>query len=296
MYDPLILSVEQLPGDPVWLGAQPRPVIGWGEGPASNADVLVPDLEAAHALEERILSRPLTALTLVQVLRSTEVLPSAQGLDVESLAYSTLQAGPEFAAWQRDRQLDPEPAPDEGDPILLERDGPVVRATLNRPNWRNSITIEMRDALVDTLSVLEADRSIERLELKARGACFSVGGELREFGQLPDPAQAHWVRTVHSPARMLDSLRERITAYIHGACLGSGAELPAFAARVVAHPRTYFQLPELDIGLIPGAGGTVSMTRRIGRQRMAWMVLSGKRVKAKTALAWGLVDEVADWF
>ncbi len=62
---------------------------------------------------------------------------------------------------------------------------------------------------------------------------------------------------------------------------------------MIAHPKTYFQMPELELGLIPGAGGTVSMTRRIGRQRMAWMVLSGKRVKAKTALEWGLVDEIA---
>ncbi len=293
MYQTLILELQDVPEEPGWLGTQSQPVIAWGEGETPNADVIVDSRDAADALNERIMARPLTALVLVQVLRSTELLPSPQGLDMESLAYSTLQAGPEFAAWNRERTIEPHPEPDEGEAVLLNRQGDTLEATLNRPNLRNSITIEMRDALVDALSVLEADASLQRLDLKAAGACFSVGGELREFGQLPDPAQAHWVRTVQSPARMLDKLRDRITARIHGACLGSGAELPCFASRVIAHPKTYFQMPELELGLIPGAGGTVSMTRRIGRQRMAWMVLSGKRVKAKTALEWGLVDEIA---
>ncbi|HVT34396.1 MAG TPA: enoyl-CoA hydratase/isomerase family protein, partial [Nevskiaceae bacterium] len=76
------------------------------------------------------------------------------------------------------------------------------------------------------------------------------------------------------------------------ACIGSGAEFPAFAAHVTASEDAWFQLPELDFGLIPGAGGTVSIARRVGRQRTAWLVLSGKRIDAQRALDWGLVDRV----
>ena len=290
-----ILELGQLPGEPGWLGMQPCPVIAWGEGPASPAaDVVVPDLDTARALEQRIHTFPLTAMTLVQVLRSTELLPVAQALDMESLAYSTLQSGPEFAQWKQHREDAGEIAPQSGEPILLSREGSVVEAVLNRPATRNALTVEIRDALVELLQLLEADASIETLRISANGPCFSVGGELREFGSLPDPATAHWVRTVHSPARLLARLGSRVSCLVHGACIGSGIELPAFAANVVAHKKTFFQLPELQLGLIPGAGGTVSIAHRIGRQRTALMVLSGRRINSHTALEWGLVDELVD--
>jgi enoyl-CoA hydratase/carnithine racemase len=69
-------------------------------------------------------------------------------------------------------------------------------------------------------------------------------------------------------------------------------ELPAFAGRVAARRDAYFILPEVALGLVPGAGGTASVPRRIGRQRTAWLALSGERIDAPTALAWGLVDEL----
>ena len=75
--------------------------------------------------------------------------------------------------------------------------------------------------------------------------------------------------------------------------MGAGIELPSFAGRVVAEPSAWFKLPELAMGLIPGAGGTVSLPHRIGRRRTAYLALSGMRLDATTACAWGLVDEVA---
>lgn len=288
----LILPVSEVPDDIEWLSAQPGPVIAYGEGEIQGADVVVPDLEAAQVLEKRVHDWPISATTLVQVLRSTTLLPPQQALDLESLAYATLQAGPEFAAWLQQRGDAAIASADEGEAVLLSREGNVLEAVLNRASDRNPINVEMRDALVDALSVLEADESIVEFRLRGKGACFSIGGDLREFGTLPSPGFAHWVRTVQSPARLLATLGSRVTAYVHGACIGSGLELPAFAARVVAHRNTFFQMPELHLGLIPGAGGTLSITRRIGRQRLAWLVLSGRRINSRTALAWGLVDEV----
>jgi enoyl-CoA hydratase/carnithine racemase len=85
-----------------------------------------------------------------------------------------------------------------------------------------------------------------------------------------------------------------VVVELHGACIGAGIELPAFAGEVKAHGGTWFQLPELAMGLIPGAGGTVSLPRRIGRWRTAWMALSGSRLELDTALEWGLVDGRVD--
>ena len=80
---------------------------------------------------------------------------------------------------------------------------------------------------------------------------------------------------------------------VHGQVLGSGLEMAAFCGRIEAADDTVFGLPELSLGLIPGAGGTVSVTRRIGRWRTAYLVLSGHTIDPSVALAWGLVDAVS---
>jgi enoyl-CoA hydratase/carnithine racemase len=72
--------------------------------------------------------------------------------------------------------------------------------------------------------------------------------------------------------------------------------MAAFAKRVIAAENAFFQLPELEMGVIPGAGGCVSIPRRIGRQRAAFMAISGRRINARTALAWGLVDAIDPTF
>jgi enoyl-CoA hydratase/carnithine racemase len=90
----------------------------------------------------------------------------------------------------------------------------------------------------------------------------------------------------------MHQLRERVTVRVHGSCLGAGVELPAFARRVVALPGTTFRLPEVGMGLIPGAGGTVSLPRRIGAGRTLLLALSGVTLPAHDALRWGLIDDI----
>ena len=124
----------------------------------------------------------------------------------------------------------------------------------------------------------------------------SSGGDLAEFGTFDDPASAHLARTRFSPALVLDEITARLgaacQAVVHGQVLGSGLEMAAFCGHVTCHPDATLGLPELALGLIPGAGGTVSITRRIGRWRTAYLVLSGATIDAATALNWGLVDAV----
>jgi hypothetical protein len=235
---------------------------------------------------------PLASLVLAQLLRKSLSRDVAEGLVAESLAYSTLQAGPEFAAWRAGRR-ERKPRSGAEPAVLARREGDELRLVLNRPEKRNAFSAEMRDALCEALALVIQDESVRRVVLTGAGPSFCSGGDLDEFGTLPDPATAHAIRATRNAAALLARVAARVEARVHGACVGAGAELPAFCARVVAEPGAFFQLPEVALGLVPGAGGTVSLPRRIGRQRTAWLALTGRRLPAEEALALGLVDEIA---
>jgi enoyl-CoA hydratase/carnithine racemase len=271
--------------------AAPSPA---GSRLASAFDVLVEreaDLAPVRASAERC---PLAAATLVQLLRHGRTLDLHERLVAESLAYSTLQAGPEFAAWRAARGGAPRREEGEGPAVRARREGARLRLTLHRPRKHNAFSAEMRDALAEGLVLALADDSIEEVVLDGEGPSFCGGGDLDEFGSFPDPATAHAVRSARSPARLLSLCAGRARAEVHGACIGAGCELPAFCRRVCARADAFFQLPEVGMGLVPGAGGTASLPSRIGRQRTAWLALSGSRIDAATALRWGLVDEIAE--
>jgi enoyl-CoA hydratase/carnithine racemase len=236
---------------------------------------------------------PDAAVTLAQVLRLGDRLGVHDALCVESLAYSTLQSGPAFAAWLASRPAPPEREVASGPGLVAERRDDVLRLTLNRPHVRNAVSAELRAALCEALAVACADPSVRTVELRGAGPSFCSGGDLDEFGTLPDPLTAHLARTSRSPARLLAAVAERTVAYVHGACAGAGIELAAFARRVVADPGAVFSLPELGLGLVPGAGGTVSIPRRVGRHRTMWLAMVGDALDAATARRWGLVDELA---
>ncbi|MFT4047798.1 MAG: enoyl-CoA hydratase/isomerase family protein [Solimonas sp.] len=295
----LLLALDEAAPPPpavaAWLRDVPAPVIGVGreDAPwAGHCDAVVDSPAAVAPLLEHIRRAPIAAMTLVQLLRLIERLPLADALVAESLAYASLQNGSEFQAWRRTRGV-MAPAPAERGPaVLVERDGDALILQLNRPANRNAMTVEMRDALCEALQLAVADPAVARVRLVGRGKCFSTGGDLREFGTAPDPATAHFVRSLALPGRWLSAAGPRGEAMVHGACIGSGIEFPAFATRLVATPDAWFQLPELRYGLIPGAGGCVSVSRRIGRRRTAWLVLSGRRVGATEAHLWGLIDAV----
>ena len=120
-----------------------------------------------------------------------------------------------------------------------------------------------------------------------------AGGDLDEFGEATDAGLAHASRVTRSAGALIHQLRDRIEVHLHGACaLGRASSYRAFAGHIKAREDAFFQLPEVSFGLVPGAGGTVSMLPRIGRHRLAFMALTGARVDAETACAWGLVDEI----
>ncbi len=252
--------------------------------------VQVADVEVAAAeLLEACSRQPEAGRLLLQVLRITGVLAGSQGLWAESMAFSTLLGGDGFRAWRRSvpvRRRAP-----SVDAVRVDRRDQVVRVVLDRPRYRNALDASARAALSAALDVAVADRQLA-VELSATGPDFCAGGDLDEFGSATDLAAAHRLRLEHGPAPRMHAVGERTSVFVHGSCIGAGVELAAFAHRITAAQGTRFRLPEVSMGLIPGAGGTVSIPRRIGRWRAAWWILTGAELDLATAVAWGLVDEV----
>jgi enoyl-CoA hydratase/carnithine racemase len=258
--------------------------------------ITVPSVPAALAeLELRCSRWPQASAVCDDVLRTVDVdAPAFPGVITESLAYSTLQSGAEFARWLAERG--PARVPALADPVVAERSGDVLSVRFNRPTRHNAFSTDARAALLDALDVALLDPSVTEVVLGGNGPSFCSGGDLAEFGTLADPASAHLARTRYSPALALDALTARLgvacRAEVHGQVLGSGLEMAAFCGHVSCRAGATLGLPELALGLLPGAGGTVSITRRIGRWRTAYLVLSGRFIDPATALDWGLVDAV----
>jgi enoyl-CoA hydratase/carnithine racemase len=251
----------------------------------------------AAELIDRILRSPLAAVSLVQILRLGSSLSVFDAVVAESFVYSMLQSGPTYRDWLASRQMTASGDQDpnlEPDPILVSRKGSHMEIELNRPRVRNALNAAMRDALLAALQIVLLDPSIRTVKLTGRGPAFCSGGDLTEFGLADDPATAHRVRIRHSIGALLSRCADRVEVHLHGSCVGAGIEIPAFSRRVVGGRAAAFSLPEVGFGLIPGAGGTASIPRRIGRQRTAFLAISGTSVTATTAQAWGLVDEVVE--
>lgn len=262
--------------------------------PHELIDVVVSNERQLAITIDGIHKSPIASQILTQLLRHNEKSSIEQALFAESLAYSSLQHGEEFRSWLATHERRERATEDWDPPILISRTDSELHLILNRPTKRNAWSVEMRDALTECLELVDSDLSIKAVSIDANGPAFGAGGDLDEFGLARDAVIAHLTRSIRNPGLLLYEHRDKVTVNLHGACVGAGIEIPAFASWVTAKPDTFFLLPEVAFGLIPGAGGTASILRRIGRQRLAWMAIGGQRIDTSTAHHWGLIDEIVD--
>ena len=271
----------------------PFPLVGIGDPAhplARNLDAVIEPPVSTEQLIDAIVRNPHAAGVAAQLLRSADGLPYEHALTLESIAFGLLQGSAEHAAWLAAHR--PVTHPLAAGRVGVERRPAELLIVLDRPQARNAIDVAMRDSLLEALTVARLDPEVRCIKLRATGAAFSAGGDLHEFGTTRDPATAHVLRSRSLPARLLAECRDRLDVHVQGACIGAGLEMAAFATKLTAAPDAWFQLPELAMGLIPGAGGCVSVPRRIGRQRAALMILSGACIDAETARRWGLIDAI----
>jgi len=236
-------------------------------------------------------SQPQASAVACQVLRANESSNISAGLVFESLAYSTLLESGGFQDWLAKRKIS-ENYQTKNSNVIIERERNSLHITLDRPDQHNAYSEELKDKFCGALQLALQDSSIDKVIITGKGQSFCSGGDLNEFGSVKDAANSHLSRTTRSAGSLLAKLKDKTHFKVHGACIGAGIELTAFSNQISAHQNSFFQLPEVGMGLIPGAGGTVSINKRIGRRRTAFMALSGIRIDGETALEWGLIDHL----
>jgi len=272
------------------LSAMPFVIVGTETEHADICDVLIENDLDLDEIRASLAASPLACITLASLLRGAESRSVEESLVAESAAYSVLQGGPEFQDW---RERTPKKQADDStdSPVMVTNDGDLLHISFNRPQRHNAFNTDLQAAFVNALTIATSDESL-RVLVDGNGPSFCSGGDLDEFGDRPDTATAHVVRLTRSAGRLLCQLGDRVEFNIHGACMGAGIELPAFAPSVSARDDIRIALPEIRLGLIPGAGGTASMPRRIGRHRTALLGLTARTIDASTALSWGLIDRI----
>lgn len=263
-----------------------------GDNTASQAAVDVVDPEQCLSeLAAAIEASPQACVALVRLLRISHDMAIEQALHSESLTYAMLQTSAHFQDWLRSRPASPAAAAGEH-AVDVDLVGSLLKITLQRPTKRNALNVAMRDQLFEALELVDLDHTIDGALLTGAGSNFCAGGDLDEFGSTPSAATGHHVRMVRSVPALMHRLSKRVRVHVHGSCVGAGIELPAFANMIIAHPDSTFHLPEVAFGLVPGAGGTVSLTRRCGRHRTAWLAITGTTINAEHALRWQIIDRI----
>ena len=176
--------------------------------------------------------------------------------------------------------------------LLIERQDGWVRLVLNRPSARNALNTALLAELAATLDLLAGDSACRAVLLCGADGNFAAGADLAEIeGKSAaeaaiDPRKDYWARVRTFP--------KPLVAAIEGFALGGGLELALMADIIVVGPDARLGLPETNLGLIPGAGGTQRLTTLIGRSRAMRMILTGEIITAETAEDWGLAAYLAD--
>ncbi|HVF99965.1 MAG TPA: enoyl-CoA hydratase-related protein [Chloroflexia bacterium] len=174
--------------------------------------------------------------------------------------------------------------------IKLSQDGPVTIIQLNRPEVLNALNLQLMDEIIAALDALEADDTVRCVVLTGSERAFAAGADIKEMAgattvdMMMRDQFAKWDR--------IRRFKKPIIAAVSGYALGGGNELAMLCDMIVASETAQFGQPEINIGVMPGAGGTQRLTRAVGKAVAMDMVLTGRMLGAREALQFGLVNRV----
>lgn len=178
--------------------------------------------------------------------------------------------------------------------VIYEKDDRgIASVTLNRPEALNAFSVRMRDDLYEVLSAIKIDDEIRAVLFRGSGEkAFCAGADLKEFLTAPSAVQARRIRAVRDLWRLFISMPQPLVAALHGYVLGSGVEIALFCDLRIASEDAIFGMPEVGLGILPGAGGTQTLPRILGLSGSLDMLLNGRRLGGKEACDRGLVHQV----
>jgi enoyl-CoA hydratase len=175
--------------------------------------------------------------------------------------------------------------------VKITRDPPIAVVQLDRPEVLNALSEELMDELVASLETLDDEPDIRCIVLTGSDKAFAAGADIKQSfidatpaSMLEQDLTTRWER--------VGKIRTPIIAAVSGYCLGGGCELAMTCDIIVASETAQFGQPEVNLGIIPGAGGTQRLTRAVGKYRAMDIILTGRRVKADEAKAIGLAAQV----
>jgi enoyl-CoA hydratase len=177
--------------------------------------------------------------------------------------------------------------------LLVERRGRVAIVTINRPEKRNALNIQTREEGAAILEELHADESVGVVVFTGAGdKAFIAGADIGEFAGRTALTQRD-VMTARSIFTAIDTFPKPVIAMINGYCLGGGCELALSCDLRIASETASFGQPEINLGIIPGGGGTQRLTRLVGEGKAMELILTGDIIDARTAYSIGLVNMVS---
>ncbi|MBY0410783.1 MAG: enoyl-CoA hydratase/isomerase family protein [Burkholderiaceae bacterium] len=171
--------------------------------------------------------------------------------------------------------------------VTTLRTGALLVVTVNNPPV-NALGVAVRQGLAAAMAQAEVDSAVAAVLLVGAGKAFIAGADIREFGKPAMPPSLPEV------CLAIENCSKPVIAVLHGAALGGGLEVAMSAHYRIALPAAKLGLPEVSLGLLPGAGGTQRAPRLMGAQAAAELMLSGKHLSAKAALQAGLVDQLSE--
>lgn len=177
--------------------------------------------------------------------------------------------------------------------VLVERDGPVGVATINRPQALNALSFSVIKALSEALAGFESDPGVRAIVIAGLPRAFAAGADINELKGLADSGQALAALDDHlAKWDVVGELSKPVIAAVSGFALGGGCELAMACDMIVASETAVFGQPEVLIGTMPGAGGTQRLTKKVGSALAMEICLTGRRLSAREALSLGLVNKV----
>ncbi len=181
------------------------------------------------------------------------------------------------------------------EPTILERRPPVAWLTLNRPDQRNALSLELMHHMTSTLQSLAADQEIKVIVLQGNGPAFCAGHDIRQL--VGQDKSIHHFRNIFSTCakmmQLLHTLPQPVIAKVHGIATAAGCQLVAACDLAIAENQARFATPGVRIGLFCSTPMT-PLIRLIGRRRAMDMLMTGRFVPAEEALQFGLVNRVVD--